>query len=180
MVGWIPAIVGTILVLVAIRYISDAVGDFLILRDMVLATVTAVIGLVVGVFVILECVLGYRGLPSLNSLASVRSLAPPSTGNVGLIVGVIAGLIVVYVLLIVSAIFARWSYNSIATHLGVGMFRTAGFVYLIGAATTIIPVGFIILFVAIILNIVAFLSVTDVLPQSGSGQVVSAQPPPQM
>jgi uncharacterized membrane protein len=41
------------------------------------------------------------------------------------------------------------------------MFGTAGLLYLIGAAFTIILVGFILLLLALILNMIAFFSMTD-------------------
>ncbi len=56
--------------------------------------------------------------------------------------------------------------------LGVGMFSTTGLIYLIGAALTIVFVGVILLFVALILNIVAFFSIPDNL----AGQPSSQQP----
>jgi len=85
---------------------------------------------------------------------------------------------VLWVLLIISAIFARMSYNSMASTLGVGIFRTTGLIYLIGAATTIILVGFLLIFIAIILNIVAFFSIPDQLPQMAPAQSPYSSPPP--
>jgi len=65
------------------------------------------------------------------------------------------------VMFIVAAYFQRKSYNVIATRLNVGMFRTAAFAYLIGAALVIILVGFIILFIAQVLFVVAFFSIKE-------------------
>ena len=177
-VGWILAIVGAIMTLIAIKYISDAVNDSTIFRNMIVAVVLAVVGLIVGVVVILASVLNFVGLSRLGSISSIQRVAPTTGGIVGLVVGVIAGLAVLWVLLIVSAIFARMSYNSIASGIGVNMFRTAGLLYLIGAATTIVIIGFIIVFVAIILNIVAFFSLPDVPPQPPAGQIPPMQAPP--
>ncbi len=69
--------------------------------------------------------------------------------------------------LIISAIFLRKSYEKIATHLNVNMFRTAALLYLIGAALVIVfGLGFILLFVAQILLIVAFFSIPDQMPMA--------------
>jgi uncharacterized membrane protein len=86
---------------------------------------------------------------------------------VSLIAGALLGLAIIWVLLLVSAILVRRSYSSVSQKLGVGMFNTVGLVYLIGAALTIIVVGVIVLFVALILNAVAFFSIPDQqMPQS--------------
>jgi uncharacterized membrane protein len=175
--GGILSIIGAILVLIAIKYISDAVGDPTIFRNMIISIVLAIAGLIVGVLVIAASFFSFMGLSGLT-MASIGTVTPATGGLAGLIVGVIAGLAVLWILLIVSAIFTRKSYDSIANGLGVNMFRTAGLLYLIGAATTIILIGFIILFVAIILNIVAFFSIPDTLPQPVSVQMGTTQPPP--
>ena len=54
--------------------------------------------------------------------------------------------------LIVSAVFLRRAYDSMSKELGVGMFSTAATLYLVGAALTIVLVGFILLFIAEILQ----------------------------
>jgi len=89
-----------------------------------------------------------------------------TTGDIfSLVGGVLLGLAVLWVFLIVSAIFLRRSYGKIATFVGVGMFNTAGLLYLIGAALTILfGVGLIIVLVAAILQIVAFFSLPDQPP----------------
>ncbi len=46
----------------------------------------------------------------------------------------------------------------------VSLFRTTGTVYLIGAITTIILIGFIILFVGRIIEVIAYFSLPDELP----------------
>jgi uncharacterized membrane protein len=179
-VGWLLAIAGAILVLVAIKRVSEAVADPSIFSNMLIAIVLAIAGLVVGVVVIAASVLSAFGLTALTQMApgSVPSIA--QTDLVKLIVGIVAGLAVVWILLLVSAIFVRRSYGSMATKLGVGMFRTSGLIYLIGAALTIVLVGFILIFVSLILNIIAFFSIPDqptMAPQSVQ-PVPPAQVPP--
>ena len=85
----------------------------------------------------------------------------PSGGLVGLIIGALAGLAVIWILMLVSSIFVRKSYGAMGAKLGVGLFGTAGLLYLIGAALTIVLVGFLLIFVALVLNIVAFFSIPD-------------------
>lgn len=181
-IGWVLAIAGSVMVLVAIKYLSEAVSDPTIFRNMIIAVVTAIMGLVVGVAVILSTVLSVFGLTAISGgFGGVGGFTPPSSipaGDwVGLILGIIAGLAVVWILLIVSAIFVRKSYGSVASKIGVGMFGTAGLLYLIGAALTIVLVGFILILVAEVLNIVAFFSIPDQPPQPQQPLPIQPQAP---
>lgn len=172
-VGWVLGLAGCVLVLVAIKNVSETVADPSIFRNMIIAIALAVVGLLVGVALILAAVFQAIGLGMITP--GVSGFAPPAGtptgGLIGIILGAIAGLAVVWIVLIVSAIFVRKSYGSIATKLGVNMFRTAGLLYLLGAALTIVLVGFILILVAEVLNIVAFFSIPDQPPQM-------QQPPP--
>jgi len=183
-VGWILAIAGAIMVLVAIRYVSEIVGDRSIFNNMLFAIALGIVGLVVGVAVILGTVLTTFGLSTISSWFSMgfpgytTLPALPPGGIFGLIMGALAGLAIIWVLLLVSAILVRRSYDSMSKKLGVGMFGTTGLIYLIGAALTIIVVGVILIFVALILNIVAFFSIPDQqLPQQMPQQPIQPTTP---
>jgi len=104
------------------------------------------------------------------------------TGGVSAFLGIAAGLFVVWVFLIVSAVFLRRAYNSMSKELGVGMFSTAATLYLVGAALTIVLVGFILLFIAEILQAVAYFSIPSQPPTQGAGASAgpTAAPPPTM
>ena len=62
--------------------------------------------------------------------------------------------------------YLRKSYNRIAEHTQVSTFKTTSTVYFIGAITTIILIGFLIIFIAKIIEIVAFFSIPETLPAS--------------
>jgi uncharacterized membrane protein len=175
--GWVLSLVGFVLVMVAIKNVSDAVGDRSIVNNMILSVVLAFVGLVVGVVLVLATVLRYVGLGSLTS-GSFAPSTMPAGDLVSMIVGLLGGLAVIWVLLVVSAYFTRRSYDSIASGLGVGMFRTTALVYLIGAALTIVLVGFILIFIALILNIVSFFSLPDAPPSMVPVQPAPIQPSP--
>ena len=171
-VGGVLGIVGFILVLVAVNYISNIVGDRTIFKNMIISVILGIAGIIVfGVtvagaifrFIGLSAISGsFTGLegwtPSLGEFPS--GSFPPLSGNLlTLIAGVIIGLVVMYVFILISAIFLRRSYNSIGEKLNIKMFRTAGLLYLIGAALTIVLVGFALILVAEILLVVAFFSI---------------------
>lgn len=160
-VGGLFGIVGFILMLVAIKYISEIVADRSIFNNMLAAVGLAIVAIVVGTLVVVGSVMRFVGLNSLTMGPDFNPSTVPAGDWIGLIGSVILGLAVVWVVMIVSAVFVRKSYGSIASKLNVSMFGTAGLIYLIGAATTIVLVGFVLLLVAQILLVVAFFSIQD-------------------
>jgi len=172
-VGFVLAIVGFILILVAVKNVSESVNEPGIFNDMIIAVVLSIVGLVVfGVIVIVA----FFSFLSLGRFGPGSSGIPPGVlGAIGLL---ILGLVVVWVFYLVSAIFLRRSYERIGMRLNVNMFQTTGLLYLIGAALTIILVGFLILLIAEILQIVAFFSIPEQLPPSMPPQQTWAPPAP--
>jgi len=140
-------IVGYILVLIATKYVSEELGDKTIFDNMLYAVITGIIAAVAIAFIFITGAL-------LSSLRFTFSA----------IGGVIVGLGVAWIALIISSIFIRRAYDTMAAKLNVGTFRTAGLLYFIGAILTIVGVGLIVLFVAIILQIVAFFGIPDSAP----------------
>lgn len=173
-VGFILAIVGFILVLVAVKNVSEAVSEPKIFNDMIIAVITAIVGLVVFGVIVAVAILSFIGIGSIGTVT-------PGTLPMGLLNGLallIGGLVVVWVFYLVSAIFLRRSYERIGTRLNVNMFHTTGLLYLIGAALTIVFVGLLIVLIAEILQIVAFFSIPDQLPAAMPAQQGWAPPPP--
>ncbi len=169
--GPILGIAGFILVLLAVKNISDVLKDSSIFRNMIISVLLAVVGIVVGAIVAAATFFRFVGLGAFSQGLPGGPFAPGAVTSgdiVGLIAALVVGLAIIWIVLIVSALFLRKSYKTIATKLGVGMFSTAALLYLIGAALAIILVGFILIFVAGILQLVAFFSIPDQPPGSGS------------
>jgi uncharacterized membrane protein len=162
-VGWLLSLAGAVMVLIAIKYISEIVQDRSIFNNMVIAIVLEVVGFVVGLVVLLETVLSTIGLGVLLSYYSrgFSSFSLPSISLTGGFIGLFAGVLIIWIMILISAIFVRRSYYSISKKLGVGMFETAGLLYLAAATFLIVLVGFVVLLVALIFNIVAFFSLAD-------------------
>ncbi len=156
------SLVGWILILLATKEISDIVQDKTIFDDALLAGITAVIGAVVFAFVFALTV--FTG-------SFAGRFAPAAFAFSGLFLGVLAAF---WVFTIISAIFLKRSYEKISQRLNVSAFATAGLLYLIGAALTIVFVGFLILLIALIFQVVAYFSIQDRPPAPGR-----AQPAPQ-
>ncbi len=167
-VGAVLVIIGWLLILMAVKNISDAVQDRSIFNNALTSAVLAIIGTIVFAAVVAAAILGFAGLGNLSMSGS--TVVPSDFA--GLIAGVVLGLAVVWVFAIVSSVFLRKSFNSIGTRLNVGLFGTGALIYLIGSILTIIIVGFFLIFIAQILFIVAFFS----LPDNPPGAPPQSQP----
>lgn len=144
------SLVGYILLLVAVKNVSDIVQDRKIFNNIIIAAVTGIVGAFAGGLVIVV------GLGS-------------TIGRGGSVLDIGAGLLVVWIFLIISAVFLRRTYDTMSEKLGVGTFRTAATLYLIGAVLTIIVIGFLVLLVAEIVQAIAFFSIPDQAPAKGNG-----------
>ena len=149
------SLVGWILILLATKEISETVQDKSIFDDALLAAITAIIGAVVFVaFIVTGSIAGLFTF----GLGFPRFL---------LFFGILGAF---WVFTVISAIFLKRSYEKISQRLNVSAFATTGLLYLIGAALTIVFVGFLILLVALIFQVVAYFSIQDRPPSPGWGQ----------
>ena len=159
-VGWVLGIVGFILVLIAIKYISDAVGDKSIFNNYLIAFVLVVVGLIVGAVMLFVGAFSLFDIPNLIAGRTPPIFTDP-TFIFKIIQIVVIPLLLIWVFVIVSAVFQRRSFNSIASSLNIGLFSTAALLNLIGSALTIVLVGFIIIFIADIIQVIAFFSIPE-------------------
>jgi uncharacterized membrane protein len=157
------SIIGYIFVIVAVKQISDDLQDKAIFRNIVIAAVTGIVGALAGAFVVLGSLLAFGR----------------SGSGIG---GLFTGLFIVWVFLVVSAIFLRRTYATMGRRLGVGSFKTAATVYLVGAILTIVVIGFLVLFIAEIVQAVAYFSIPDQPPTQGTSASAGfpAAPPASM
>jgi len=154
------SLVGWVLILLATKEISESVQDKTIFDDTLLAAVTAIIGAVIGTVLFVAFLFSFPR-------ASVGFFA---FGSLALSLPFLVILGTFWVFTIISAIFLKRSYEKISQRLNVSPFATAGSLYLIGAALTIILVGFLILLIAQIFQVVAYFSIQDRPPTSGWSQ----------
>jgi len=174
--GAVLSIVGLIMILIAVKYASDILGDPKIFTNMLYAVILGIIGIVVAVVAVISAVASVLGLGFLSGSAAMGTVPPTMAAGdiVGLIGTLAIGLVAVWVCFLISAIFLRRSYGELGRRLNVGLFGTAGLLYLIGAALTIVLVGLALIFIAEILFLVAFFSInTQAAP---SPPVQPAQP----
>lgn len=161
-VGWVLGILGFVMILVAVKYISDNLNESKIFNNMITAVALSIAGILVASLVVATTMLsafanGY--FASTYPFTPSASVTTAQWITFGTAIGL--GLLAAWIFFLVSAVFLRRSYNSIGSKLNVHMFSTAGLLYLIGAATAVVGVGFLILFVAEILTAVAFFSLPE-------------------
>ena len=171
--GFVPlvGIVGLILVFVAVKYIADETKDNKIFHNYLVSFICGIIGIVallLGMFIAFGAAGGFTFFSALET-AEITDFATFWEYFGTIITGFIIALIVLWIFLIISSIYLRKSYNSIADHTKVNLFKTTGLLYLIGAITLIVVIGFLILFIARILEIVSFFSLPDNLPKATKG-----------
>ncbi|HYB75733.1 MAG TPA: DUF996 domain-containing protein [Nitrososphaerales archaeon] len=168
-VGVFLAIVGLVLVLFAVKYASDALGDRKIFNETLYAVVLGIVGLVVAGVSFAAFAFRALGISSLPFTAPTPAAVQWSDAGFWSVIGVvILGLTVVWACFLASSVFVYRSYGALGKKVGVGLFGTASLLFLIGAVTTIILVGFVLLFVAQILFIIAFFSINAEMPLSPS------------
>ena len=164
--GVILGIVGFVLVFIAVKKISELTKDEEIFRNYLMHFILGIIT-IIALFVIMLVAFGAAGgftwLSSLES-AEITDFDSFWTYFGSLIGACILALIVAWILSIIAALYLRKSYNRIAKHTKVDLFKTTGTVYFIGAITIIIVIGFLILFIAKIIEIIAYFSLPDALP----------------
>jgi len=175
----ILSLIGLILVLIALNGLANYYNERGIFNYALYGILTAIVGGVVSVAIILGAAFGFLAAIGIDfakltdwtafsridwqSIVTLDALRP-------FIAAVVLGLVVLFVFVVVSAFLIRRSLNFASAKTGVGMFSTAGLILLIGAFLTIIIIGFLLIWIAMILLIVAFFQIR--------AQPAAAPPPP--
>jgi|SRR5579872_936685 len=175
-IGWLLGIAGFIMVLLAVKNISQVFSEPKIYRNMQNAVVLAIGAIVVGTITVVGTI--YH-LFSMGAFVGSRFVLPHSlttSGLVGLAAIVVLGAIAVEALLVFSAVFVRRSFTSIASKLNIHSFETAGLLFLIGAATAFVGVGLVLIVISEILLAVSFFSIREPseVPAANQPQAVAA------
>ena len=161
----ILSLIGIILLLIGLKGLANFYKEEGIFDNALYSIIIAIVGCVVGVGVI--AVSAVSALADLGiDWANIEDWA-----NIGTDIGTIftdfnlstiatllgallAGLIILWVFMIISMYFLRKSMNQLSTKSGIGLFGTAGIIVLIGAVVPVI--GLLIIWIGFILATVAF------------------------
>ncbi|HDN95910.1 MAG TPA: DUF996 domain-containing protein [Thermoplasmatales archaeon] len=154
-IGIAITIAGIILLLLAVKKISEAVNNQEIFKNYVIYFILGIIGVIAGIAVFLVYT-GYSILPLLKEEMGTGFKLIKK-----FFIGLFLALAVYWVFGVIGAIYYKKSYDAISHHTKVDLFSTTALIYLIGMATVIVFVGFIVVFVAKVLEIVAFFSLPE-------------------
>jgi uncharacterized membrane protein len=175
----ILSLVGLILVMVAMYGLARHYMESGIFNNALYGVITAIVGGVIFAVVAVYAFIGFftdLGLTiGLGNMAEWTSeLTQVDWMNIGLdfitnfAVYLLLGLLVLFVFVVITAVFLRKSLKLLSAKTGVGMFGTTGTIILIGAVLTIIGIGLILIWIALLLLAVAFFQI----------RTQQTQPPP--
>ena len=164
LLGTTLSLAGFVLVLIAVKFISDELRDRSIFINMLIAAVLTILGVILAGILLIAAL---AQLPFLEGFFQPLIPLPRFTENavLNLIIGLILALVTVWAAYTASAVFLRRSFESIASGLKVEMFNTAALIYLIGSLLVgVFFVGFLLIIVAQILQVLAFFSLPTRTP----------------
>ena len=129
-IGFLLGIVGLVLIFIAVKYIADETKNHSIFQNYLMNFLFSIIA-IAAVIVIMVMSFGISGGMSWVSTLQEQNFTDPSTvwnSFATLISGCILALFVAWILLIISSLYLRKSYNSIAEHTKVDLFKATGLV----------------------------------------------------
>ncbi len=161
----IPGLIGFVLLIVAFNGLADHYKDRSIFNIALYGGVIFIVGVAIAVFIVVIAAAGMfsaLGIPmsSWSNPVAWQSIDWRSITNWTALAPFIAAMIGALVILVAFAVVAsyliRKSLKTLAQKSGIPMFATCGTTLLIGAILTIIVIGIVILWIALILLAVAF------------------------
>lgn len=177
--GGILGLIGLILVLVAMKGFADTYSEQGIFNNALYGIIAAIVGGVITIAIIFWGLVDFFIALGID----IANLTDPTIFSridwtelmnfsilTDFLMYIAAAVIVLFVFLIITAIFLRKSLSLLSAKSGVGLFGTTGLLILIGAVLTIIAIGLILIWIAFILLAVAFFTI-KATPRS-------AAPPP--
>ena len=187
----ILSLIGVIMLLVAAKGLADYYREGGIFNNALYGTILSIVGVVafVGVlFYSLFSLLSDWGWTiGAGDFTAFASQLTDMTGFASLVFSDIIGflgviiiaLVVLFVFVVLAAIFFRKSMSLTARKSGVGLFGSAGMLLLVGAVLTIVFFGIILMWISLLLIAIAFFQLH---PQATPPpvQYESPPPPPQM
>lgn len=178
-------LVGAILVLVSLYGLGNYYHDSEIFKNALYGIITGIVGVIIAFAIAFTVILAsindllFELFPGWNGdWTSLQGLTPDPNAFMGdlsafipLFMGVIAVIVIVWVFAIIATFFIRRSFKKVTAKSTVGLFGTAGLLLLIGAFLAIIFIGFILMWIAVLLLAIAFF-------QLKPGQIEAVPPPP--
>jgi uncharacterized membrane protein len=163
---------GLVLLLLAFHELADHYRDRSIFKNVLYGIIIFIVGVAVT-----AAIIGIAAAGALTEIGlSMSNWSDPTAWQAidwnalnfdtlaPFIAAMVGALVVLFIMTVVAAFFIRKSFRTVAQKSGVPMFATSGLMLFIGAILTIIFVGFILLWVAMILLTIAFFRLREEPP----------------
>ncbi len=156
-IGSLAGLASLVLLLISFNYFSKVYENPAIFNKMLIGTIISIAGCIIGSIII-----------GISVGLAAFSLSASGTDDMGiqqiinLIFGsgfTILGFIIMVAGFIIGYYFVFKALKILAEKTGVGLFKTAGLLYFIGALTSVIFIGFLLMLIGWIINIIAFFTV---------------------
>jgi uncharacterized membrane protein len=169
----IIAFVGFILLLVALHGLANYYKESGIFNNALYGFIAGIVGIVATVVTAIYVIFYtsiltdflHKIFPSWDGSWSSLAGLTPNTSNIKFsdvtpVLGAIfAVLVILWIFLIISAFFNRRSLKTLSSKASVGLFSTAGLLLIIGAVLAIVLIGFVLMWIAILLIAIAFFQI---------------------
>jgi len=159
-IWFVGVMVGSILVLIAVKHIADFTGDKQIFDEYLLSFIITILTIVTIISLTFFSFTTIGGFNTFQGIETQEYYNLFSFWNeiLSLLYACAIGLLIGWILMIIGALYFKRSYHRIAKQTDVELFKTAGTMYFIGALSLIFLVGFLIIFIAKIIEINAYFS----------------------
>ena len=177
----ILGLVGLILVLIALNGLANEYVERRIFNNAIYGIIITIVGAIVAVALIVTAAFGILSVlgievSSWTDWSALQNINVQNFTNWSAIAPYIAAIVgalaILFACAVVGTFLLRRSLNVLSEKSGVHLFATTGLLMLIGAVLTIIAVGFILLWVSLILLAVAFFEM-----KTQPKQAQTTQPP---
>lgn len=185
-IGWILSIVGFILTAIAIKEISDKVKDKPIFTNYLISIilffvsgVTAIIGSIIFFFsAVVNNIdkfknfnnwngfndFGIRDFNFFRGSPEIRDFLTTIGSKIWILILILA---IAWVIFVVAGYFTKSSFDRLVEKIKIDNFKTAGLLIFIGSILTILfGVGFIVILVGVIFEIISFFSLPDIYEET--------------
>ncbi len=146
-VGGILAIVGYILILIALNKISKIFNDDEVFKKYLYGIILWIVAVLIAIFAV--------GISFISLLFSSLDYGLMAVSSF------LIGIMLFYILLVIGSYFIKKSYEKVSYYTDVDSFRICGLLYFIGTILLIVIVGVVVIIIAQVLEIVAYFSLPD-------------------
>lgn len=173
-IGWILSIAGFILTLISVYKISKVVNENSIFYNYLTSVILYFVSIITAITIFIVSILRFiiknienikpdywEGFDNFGwkDLPRIRNFLPLIKEQIWIFLLIV---IAIWVILIIAGLFTNISFNRIAEKVKIENFKTSGLLIFIGSILTIIlGIGFIIILIGVIFEIISFFSLPD-------------------